>query len=147
MTGLDASLRKIVNYQLRRTTVQTMAVVNVILAKYDLRRTTFGALSVVVDQPGIKQGVLADVLSIDRPNIVKIIDRLEALQLLVRKKVETDRRIYALMPTDEGIALVDEVLVELKKLDDEILTGLSDQDIARFRQILLTIEENAKKGN
>ena len=145
MTRLDTTLRTIINYQLRRTTVQTMAVVNTILAQYNLRRTTFGALSVVVDQPAIKQGTLADVLSIDRPNIVKIIDRLEEADLVMRKKVESDRRIYALMPTEKGIALVDKVLVELRQLDSDILKGLSDKEITQFHQVLQTIEENAKK--
>lgn len=145
MTRLDTTLRTIINYQLRRTTVQTMAVVNTILAQYNLRRTTFGALSVVVDQPAIKQGTLADVLSIDRPNIVKIIDRLEEADLVMRKKVESDRRIYALMPTEKGIALVDKVLVELRQLDSDILKGLSDTEITQFHQVLQTIEENAKK--
>ena len=143
----DKTLRTISSYQLRRTAVQAMVVVNNILRQYGLRRTTFASLSVVIDEPGIKQGTLADVLAVDRPNIVKIIDTLEEEGLLIREKVLNDRRVYALMPTEKGITLADKVTADIKRLDDDLLAGLSEHNIKTFQDVLLTVEENAKRGS
>ena len=76
----------------------------------------------------------------------EFIDTLEEKGLLIREKVANDRRVYALMPTEKGIALSDKVTSDLKHLDDQLLVGLSADDINAFQDVLMAIEENAKKG-
>ena len=74
----DATLRSFFGYNMKRAfnTVQTD--VNRALAPFGLRMVTFSALVIIVDNPGLRQSQLADVLSIERPNLVLIVDDLLA---------------------------------------------------------------------
>lgn len=143
MTSNDKTLRQILNYQLRRSSVQAMVLVKHKLNKYGLRRSTFAALSVIVDNPGMRQSQLADILFIDRPNIVKIIDTLEAADLVKRNPVQEDRRVHALKPTQLGMALCAEVTKALVEVDEILLKGLTHKEIEVFRKVSCIVEKNA----
>ncbi len=76
--------------------------VNAALAPFGLRMLTFSVLVIIADNPGLRQSQLADALSIERPNLVVVIDELEQKGLIVRNRSETDRRAYALHVTLAG---------------------------------------------
>ncbi len=146
MTAKDKTLRQIMNYQLRRSSVQAMMLVQQALAEIDLRRVTYAALSVVVDNPGIRQGHLADVLGIDRPNIVKIIDKLEEAGFLNREHNAKDRRVYELRATALGQQHAENGAELLVKIDAILLDGVSDSDLNMLNKTLTTIENNARES-
>ncbi|MFZ0268975.1 MarR family winged helix-turn-helix transcriptional regulator [Caulobacter sp.] len=76
------------------------------LKPYDLRPTDFSVLVVIEATPGLKQQEIGEALRIQRPNVVTILDQLQARGLVLRGAVPGDRRSYALTLTPEGRALL-----------------------------------------
>ncbi|WP_300535087.1 MarR family winged helix-turn-helix transcriptional regulator [uncultured Mameliella sp.] len=139
----DAGLRQLTVYRLRRAAVQMLSSISQELAPLGLRRTTFSALSVVVGQPGLRQTQLADALAIERPNLVKIVDELEAAGLIQRRQADGDRRAYALHPTKAGKALHQRAFEAVQAADRRLMQGLSLAEIEALNAALHLIEGNA----
>ena len=130
---------------MRRATSKVLALVNDQLAPFGLRRTTFSALSIVVDRPGIHQSQLAEALSIERPNIVQLIDELEVAGLLRRVAVAGDRRVRGLEPTIEGKRQYQKALDRIQRVERGLTRNLSSEQIATLHEALEVIEENAER--
>lgn len=98
----DTTLRGFLGYHMKRAFNVLQADLNRALKPFGLRMVTYSALVTIVENPGLRQAQLADVLAIERPNLVVIIDELEKAGLITREPAPNDRRAYALMPTSEG---------------------------------------------
>jgi DNA-binding MarR family transcriptional regulator len=62
----------------------------------------FGALVLCEQNPGMAQFQIAATLDIDKASVVAIVDRLEELGWLLRRRSNHDRRRYGLCLTPEG---------------------------------------------
>lgn len=62
----------------------------------------FGALVLCEQNPGLAQFQIASALDIDKASVVAIVDRLEELGWLLRRRSHHDRRRYGLFLTPEG---------------------------------------------
>lgn len=144
MQPVDTDLRRFTGYQLRRATSATMPIVNDLLEPFGLRRTSYSTLVVIVKNPGMNQGQIADALAIERPNIVQIIDRLESAGLVQRTKSPEDRRAYALRPTAQGRALEVQATEALGRLELAFTKGLTQDEVAALHRALQRIEANAQ---
>lgn len=98
----DASLRRLLGYNLKRAFNAVQADLAQTLKPFDLRMLTYTALVLIRDNPGLRQSQLAAAMDIERPNLVVILDELERRELITRDRVETDRRAYALHVTLAG---------------------------------------------
>lgn len=145
MSELDATLRKLTGYRLHRATTSAMARYKAVFAAFGLRRTTFSCLSLIVDNPGLRQSQLGEALAIERPNLVNIVEDLTSAGLITRQTAAQDRRAYALHPTAKGQRLFKEALMAVQALDDAITTGLCDQSIDRLQAALGVVECNSAK--
>jgi len=116
-TPIDQTLRALAGYQLQRTTGAAMVQYKAVFAAFGLRRTTFSCLSLIIDNPGLQQGHLAEALSIERSNIVQFIDELSSKGLVLRESAPADRRAYALSATAKGKALFKKALQAIHDLD------------------------------
>ena len=140
MSKADKLLRELTGYRLRRANMAAEAKFNRLFADYGLRRTTFSVLSLVVDNPGLRQSDLAAALSIERPNLVQIIDELEAEGLMVREVAANDRRAYALQATVVGRRMFSKVMAGARTCDSDLTQGLSSDQI-NVLQIALDLIE------
>ncbi len=145
MPDLDRSLRHLTVYQLRRTTSAALPDVNKVLEKFGLRRSTYSSLVLIVSNPGLNQGQLADALAIERPNVVQIVDRLEKAKLVRRVKSTEDRRAYSLQPTPKGCDVQNQATEKLEHFDAVLMLGLSQKDIENLHRSLKVIEDNSEK--
>ncbi|NVK32819.1 MAG: MarR family transcriptional regulator [Gammaproteobacteria bacterium] len=101
----DKSLRRHFGYSLKRAYARVHTAITEELNQLGLKVISYSALSMIVENPGLKQSQLAEALMIERSNLVVIIDDLENKNLIYRAQLPSDRRAYALIPTDEGKAL------------------------------------------
>ncbi|MEO8315006.1 MAG: MarR family winged helix-turn-helix transcriptional regulator [Pseudomonadota bacterium] len=62
----------------------------------------FGALVLCEQNPGMAQFQIASALDIDKASVVAVVDRLEELGWLLRRRSNHDRRRYGLYLTPEG---------------------------------------------
>lgn len=140
---LDAGLRALTGYRLRRTTGIVMAEFTQVFAEFGLRRTTYSVLSLVVENPGIRQSQLAEALAIDRPNLVQIVDELEGAGLISRKRAKDDGRAKALMPTEAGQARYDAAQEKALAEDAKLTAGLTRDEEGALLKALTLIEDHA----
>lgn len=144
MEGLDTTLRTLLGYRMRRATTQALLGVAAALAPVGLRRTTFSALTVIVEHPGLNQSQLAQALDIERPNLVKIVDELERARLIERRPAPQDARAYALHATDLGRKTQAESLTAVQRSDATLTRGLTPAEVDIVLRALPVIEANAR---
>jgi len=136
----DAVLRSFVGYNLKRAYLTVHGDFIASLAGLDLRPTQFSALSLIVDNPDISQTELARALSIERSNIVLVVDDLEGRELINRNRVKTDRRAYALRATLKGRRLHDKAVAQIRAHEERVLARLDPAERRTLIEMLNRIE-------
>jgi DNA-binding MarR family transcriptional regulator len=140
----DAMLRRFTGYNMKRACSVLLTDFHETLRPLDLRAVTFSALVIVVENPGVTQNELADTLAIGRPNIVVVIDELEARSLVIRARVPTDGRAWALRATLEGRRLCSRATAAIREGEARVLAELSPEEIATLTAVLSRIEAFSK---
>lgn len=140
----DSGLRAFLGYEMKRAFAAIQADVNAALGPLGLRMLTFSVLAVVRDNPAIRQSHLAEVLMIERPNLVLILDELEGADLLTRVRARDDRRAFELTVTLKGRRLCDKALAAVSAHDARMAMGLSDAERDALQGALRRIERNGR---
>jgi DNA-binding MarR family transcriptional regulator len=89
-----------------------MAVFQHIYQSFDDKALTlvqFSVMAVAADNPGVTQSELAQVLAVERPRIVPILNRLEELGFAKRVVSEDDKRNRQIVLTASGAARLREL--------------------------------------
>jgi DNA-binding MarR family transcriptional regulator len=76
------------------------------MAKFGLRPVDFSMMSVIEHNPGVTSRQRSAALNLLPPNLVGLIQSLEARGLIHRRPHPTDGRAMGLHPTPEGSALM-----------------------------------------
>ena len=140
----DQTLRQFVGYNIKRTFNALHSDLVLTLQPFELRMITYTALTLIRDNPGLRQSQLADALAIERPNLVVIIDELERRELISRTPVLTDRRANALQVTLAGRRLCDKATTALQLHEQSFLDSLDQDAKETMLQVLHLIETNVK---
>lgn len=131
----DSIVCDLPGYNLKRSYMLVRSAAEAALVRHELRVVSMTALSLIVDNPGIAPSQIADALQMERPNIVVIIDDLEARELVDRARSTTDRRRYALTATLKGRRLRDHATADVAAAEDSALSGLTTAE----KELLLTL--------
>lgn len=142
----DETLRNLVGYQMKRAFNVIQADLVKTLKPFDLRMLTYTALVLIVDNPGMRQSQLADAMEIERPNLVVIIDELERRELIVRDRVPTDRRAYALKATLAGRQLYEKAVSAVNAHEAALLETVDEDMLATMLTAMKLIEKAQAKG-
>jgi MarR family transcriptional regulator for hemolysin len=90
---------------------------------------------------GVRQVVLANHVGIEGPSLVRLLDQLEALDLVMRKDDPIDRRAKGLWLTEEGQSLATRMEAVLDDLRGRILANVSEADLEAAVRVLQAFEE------
>jgi MarR family transcriptional regulator for hemolysin len=105
-------------------------------AGLDLTRSQWQVMAVLAKNEGIQQGALAELLEIEPITLVRILDRLQALELIERRPHATDRRIWLLFLRPKAGPIL-ERMRELGELTrSEALVNVSKDDQQRLMEVL-----------
>ncbi len=96
---------------------------------------------------GISQSRLAGILGKDKAAVTRMVNALVKSGLVGREQDQQDRRIVRACITEQGERAFDRVWPELRKLSDQALQGLSDQDVVHICRVLGMINGNLEKLN
>jgi len=88
---------------------------------------------------GMTQSELAEILEVEGPTLVRLLDGLEAQGLTERRPVEGDRRAKQIALTEAGRALAAEVTRLADNLREEVLAGIPEADLLGAIGILRTM--------
>ncbi|HZS31353.1 MAG TPA: MarR family winged helix-turn-helix transcriptional regulator [Gaiellaceae bacterium] len=88
------------------------------------------------------QGALADALGYDRGQMVGILDELEEQGLVQRRRDPDDRRRQVVSITPEGRKALTRLRALSRRLEDELLAPLSEEERARLHDLLLQVAQH-----
>ncbi|MGX9459720.1 MarR family winged helix-turn-helix transcriptional regulator [Shewanella sp. A14] len=113
------------------------------LSRYGINDVTWVPLIHLDDLgDGVNQKQLAKSVGIEGPAQVRLLDTLEKRGHIVRKICDTDRRSKLVYLTAAGSEQVKEVRSHLIKIETDILSRISDDQLANFHQVLDILEAN-----
>jgi len=141
----DRALRDFVGYRMKRAFNAVQADVNAVLRPFGLRMVTFSALTLIGAREGMRQSALAELLAIEPPNLVILLDELEKAGLIRRQRAASDRRAHELVMTDAGRALRAKAHAAVTAHDTAMTEGLTEDERAALVRALTIIEANGKR--
>lgn len=94
---------------------------------------------------GLTQRELARLMTIENPTLVRLLDSLEEQGLVERRPCENDRRARRLFLTDAGRSFMAELNERAVALREEMLEGVSDQEIEGALKVFHKIMENGER--
>jgi len=91
---------------------------------------------------GINQRELAELLELETPTLVRILDAMEGQKFIERRSVESDRRAKQIHTTDSGKVIAIEIDALAARVRAEILEGISDEERAIALKVIRTMAAN-----
>jgi DNA-binding MarR family transcriptional regulator len=137
--GLPAQLSDRIGFLLGRAHLAHRARAEQALAAFGLSGKGLGALSVLVDEGPLSQQRLGERQGVDRTTMVAVVDELERLGLVERRRDPADRRAYSLHPTSKGRRVQRNAREVAKRAEDEFLAPLAAADRRRLKEFLRTL--------
>ncbi|HEY6530778.1 MAG TPA: MarR family winged helix-turn-helix transcriptional regulator [Acidimicrobiales bacterium] len=94
------------------------------------------------NQDGRTQANLAEALGVEPPTVTKMLQRMEAAELVSRRPDVSDRRAIRVHLTPKGRRLRGRVEKLWAELEAYTVAGLSDRQLASLRTVLNAMESN-----
>ncbi len=107
-----------------------------------LTRTQWQVLSYLARNEGVQQSWLADILEVQPITLARILDRLEAADLVERRNHPKDRRIWLLFLRPKTHDLIADMFKLGEATRMEATAGLSADDCAEFTRMLIAMKSN-----
>jgi DNA-binding MarR family transcriptional regulator len=120
---LLAQLTKVVH---RKTTEELLG----------MRWRHFMALSVLYDQPALSQQSLCEALVTDPNNCVLLLNEMESLGYVERKRDPVDRRRHIVQLTDAGRDMFQRGILAREAVEDDVLRALGPDERQTLRALL-----------
>jgi DNA-binding MarR family transcriptional regulator len=111
-------------------------------ARLGLTRAQWSVLAHLARQEGINQAALAQILEIEPITLVRLLDRLQAAELIERRPDPRDRRARALYLTPAARPLLDRIWTLAASVREEAMAGLSTTERDQLIDMLLRIKAN-----
>lgn len=84
----------------------------------------------------ISQRDLSNLMNVADSSAGRLLDRLERDGFIVRERSGTDRRVIYIKLTNEGDKLISDLLPIGEKFNDDLLEGISEEDLAVYDKVL-----------
>ena len=94
-------------------------------------------LAYLRDHPSVSQQLMTEQLSMDSNTGVLVLNDLEDLEYVERRRDPSDRRRHLVDITDAGLGALERAEVAQGSIEDEILGGLSDSERVTLRRLLV----------
>jgi len=112
-----------------------------------LTRSQWWVLTHLFRQDGITQSDLAEILDIEKATLGRLLDRMEAKDLVRRQTDDNDRRakrVYLTAEVEPSVQRMRTIAAEMRR---DALFGLSRSDREQFVDSLITVKENLARLN
>lgn len=94
---------------------------------------------------GISQKELADLISVEGPTLVPVIDKMEKDGFLVRKSDPNDRRSNKIFLNNKSNSIVEEIVKTILDFRVMITNGVSKADIDVTKKVLQKMTQNTEE--
>jgi MarR family transcriptional regulator for hemolysin len=122
---------------LARTARQWRRAVDRHLQPFGLTEATWLPLIYLARAPvPMRQKDLAAALTLDGSSVVRLLDALQASNLIERREERADRRAKTITLTVHGLSIIEKVEIASQRVRNETLDGLSDEDLRLASRVL-----------
>ncbi|KYB45111.1 MarR family transcriptional regulator [Brucella pseudogrignonensis] len=104
-------------------------------------------LLTLIEQEGLYQKELAEVLEIENATMVRLIDGLERQSFVERQAVEGDRRAKRIVMTEEGKSLAEQVVKLAGDVRADLLEGVSDEELSVALKVMRKMSDSMNKAH
>jgi DNA-binding MarR family transcriptional regulator len=129
-------LETLIGYNARRAALSIIGVFLERMAPYGVRPVDFSVLSLIQHNPGITSRQLCAALGMLPPNLVLMLNQLEARQLLDKRPHPTDGRAVALHLSEAGHALMDDAEATAAQLERDATAHMTDHQRSTLMRLL-----------
>ena len=95
-----------------------------------------GILFLLRQKSGQSMSEMSQLLSIDNSTLTGLVDRLERAGFVRRNSNPDDRRTLNIDITDSGVRELEKAKAVIRRVNEEIKTGFSEQEIESFKRVL-----------
>ncbi|QVK20706.1 MarR family transcriptional regulator [Mycoplasmatota bacterium] len=124
------------SYITEGTSKQVLEVFGKWLESYNITRIQWVALYFIFTEGTISQRELSRLMNINDSSSMRLVQRMERDDLLVRKRSEVDRRIIYIYLTEKGTNLITKLMPVGLKFSKLLLKGISDEEFEVFQKVL-----------
>ncbi len=117
------------------------------LAQVGLNNSKFNILMIirfVGGENGIQQNEISKQLLVTASNITKLLDKLEADELITRNNKDGDRRVKIIKITEKGSGLIDKIWVDYNKTVNALTPNMTDDELDALTAKLVTWYKDIK---
>ena len=132
-------LQSLLGYNARRAALAIIEVFLQRMAPYGLRPVDFSVLSVIHHNPGVTSRQLCAALNLLPPNLVGLIQSLQARGLIEKKPHPHDGRAFGLHPTAAALELMTQAEVTARALEADCARKLQPDERETLLQLLQKI--------
>ena len=96
---------------------------------------------------GARQGVVADLLGVEGPSLIRTLDQLASAGLVERRDDPNDRRAKTLHLTPAGVRLQEQVEAALHALRAELFKGVAPMDVDACLRVFSALAQHLGKAD
>src|SRR5690606_6934649 len=94
----------------------------------------------------LSQTDLADPIGVEGPTLVRLLDALEAKDLIRRRESEADRRATIVRPWPSATPLIERIAAMADQLSYELTDGIPAEDLAAAARVLREIGNRLERS-
>lgn len=129
-------LSQSLGYRIRRAQLWVFREVSHRLAPFNISPAQYSVLCVIDSNPGVNQLAIAQVLSIERAGLGRMMDHLERRGLVTRSESSINRRYYVLCLTPEGTELLGRLKLMIAESEKTLLKKIGSRAYKQFQLTL-----------
>jgi DNA-binding MarR family transcriptional regulator len=142
-SGQDYVIEESVGFMIRQAQLALHRTIDSKMAALDLTAMQWGPLVLINYGKARTAADLSRCSGVETSSITRMLDRLEAKGLLLRKRSEDDRRIIFLELTEEGKQLASKVPYLLADTLNQHLRGFNKEELDTLKSLLRRIMNNS----
>ena len=129
-------LSQLLGYSIRRAQLWIFKEFSRQLAAFEISPAQFSVLCVIDANPGVNQLAVAQLLSIERAGLGRLVDHLEGRGLVRRTASAINRRYYVLYLTDEGTTLLGRIRPAVAESDRRLAAKIGSRAYRELQRAL-----------
>ncbi len=110
--------------------------------KYTVTPEQFTVLTAILDHDGLYQRQISALTLKDRPNITRIVNILEKMELVTRTSDVNRRKIYKVNITEKGKSILEQATPTVLELWQDSVAGVTDEELQNCLGVLNKIKKN-----